>query len=662
MTTSTLRVTPGLACSVLALACLVLAGLSLSQELPTRSLLEWPAALVADSTRDIRLTLLQYSWLPRVTIALLAGAALGIAGTLMQQTLRNPLASPTTLGVASGAQLALLLATLYAPGLMLIGREWVAMAGGAAALLLVFALSWRRGLAPLVVVLSGLVINLYFGALAITLVLFDPEALQGVMVWAAGSLSQNSWDGVMSLLPRIVLATVVAGLLLRPLALLELGGTQASSLGVSLRQLRLLGLGVAVFMTGCVVGTVGIIGFIGLAAPAIVRLLGARTLAQRLCWAPLMGALLLLATDLLLVNVSDALPTLIPTGAMTGALGAPLLLWLIPRLRGGSPSRPEAHAAAVHAGAPLGIVHLLLLLLVVVTVALLVGRTPEGWAWASGAQWDAIREWRLPRVMAAAGAGTLLALAGTIIQRVAGNAMASPEVLGISGGTAIGLIATLMLVPGVGMPTLVLAGFLSAMATLGVLLLLNRRGGFQPEHMLLTGIAITALFEPLRTLILANGDPRGQQLTAWMSGSTYYVTDSGAIPVVILAIGMTLVIPVMRRWLDLLPLGAPTAQALGMGVDRVRLILLGIVALLTACATLVVGPLSFVGLLAPHLARLMGFSHARNQLIGAALLGALLMVAADWLGRQVLFPEELPAGLVSALVGGGYFLWRLRRL
>lgn len=662
MTTSTLRVTPGRACSVLALACLVLAGFSLSQELPTRSLLEWPVALVADSTRDIRLTLLQYSWLPRVTIALLAGAALGIAGTLMQQTLRNPLASPTTLGVASGAQLALLLATLYAPGLMLFGREWVAMAGGAAALLLVFALSWRRGLAPLVVVLSGLVINLYFGALAITLVLFDPEALQGVMVWAAGSLSQNSWDDVMSLLPRIVLATTLASLLLRPLALLELGGTQASSLGVSLRQLRLLGLGVAVFMTGCVVGTVGIIGFIGLAAPAIVRLLGARTLAQRLCWAPLMGALLLLATDLLLVNVSDALPTLIPTGAMTGALGAPLLLWLIPRLRGGSPSRPEAHVAAVYAGPSLGVAHLLLLLLVVVTVALLVGRTPEGWAWASSTQWDAIREWRLPRVLAAAGAGTLLALAGTIIQRVAGNPMASPEVLGISGGTAIGLIATLMLVPDVGMPTLVLAGFLSALATLGVLLLLNRRGGFQPEHMLLTGIAITALFEPLRTLILANGDPRGQQLTAWMSGSTYYVTLSGAIPVLILAIGMTLVIPVMRRWLDLLPLGAPTARALGMGVDRVRLVLLGIVALLTACATLVVGPLSFVGLLAPHLARLMGFNHARDQLIGAALLGALLMVGADWLGRQVLFPEELPAGLVSALVGGGYFLWRLRRL
>ncbi|WP_165857027.1 Fe(3+)-hydroxamate ABC transporter permease FhuB [Marinobacter sp. JSM 1782161] len=664
MTTAVLRWTPGRACGLLALACLVLACFSLAHQLPSVSPMAWPATLLSNSADSIRLTLIHYSWLPRLSIALLAGAALGLAGTLMQQTLRNPLASPTTLGVASGAQLAMLLATLYAPGLMALGSQWVAMAGGGLALLLVFALSWRSGLAPLVVVLAGLVINLYLGALSTTLVLFHPDALQGVMVWAAGSLSQNDWDGVIGLLPELVVSGLLAAMLVRPLAVLDVGATQAQSLGVSLRKLRFFGLGLAVFITGCVVGTVGIIGFVGLAAPAIVRLLGARTLGQRLFWAPVLGALLLLATDLLLLNLAETLPTLIPTGAMTGALGAPILLWLIRRLTHGTGRVPSTEKQSVGAGlgGRVRLWHVGVLLVLATIMALVLNRGVDGWQLAAWAQWDAIQQWRLPRVLAAAGAGTLLALAGTLVQRVSANPMASPEVLGISGGTAIGLIVVIMTVPGVGMPTLVVAGFLSALATLAVLLFLNRRSGFQPDRMLLTGIAITALFEPLRTLILANGDPRGQQLTAWMSGSTYYVTLSGAIPVVILAIVMALILPHLRRWLELLPLGATSARALGVNVDRARLALLGLVAFLTACATLIVGPLSFVGLLAPHLARLLGFARAREQVIGAALLGGVLMVGADWLGRQVLFPEELPAGLVSALIGGGFFLWRLRKL
>ena len=85
-------------------------------------------------------------------------------------------------------------------------------------------------------------------------------------------------------------------------------------------------------------------------------------------------------------------------------------------------------------------------------------------------------------------------------------------------------------------------------------------------------------------------------------------------------------------------------------------------ALLTACATLVVGPLSFIGLLAPHMARLVGFSRAKQHLLGAALIGMLLMVLADWVGRQVIFPYEIPAGLVASLIGGAYFMWGLRRL
>lgn len=655
------RLTPGRVCLLLGVATLGLAWAALDTRLDPLTALN---ALFTPARDDIAQVLAHYSWWPRLSVALLAGGGLALAGVLMQQVLRNPLAAPTTLGVASGANLALLAATLMAPGLLVFGREWVALIGGALAMGLVFLLAWRRGLAPVVVVLAGLVVNLYFGALSMVLLLFHQEALKGLLIWGAGSLSQNSWEGVMFLWPRLLLGALLAGVLLKPLAVLELDDASARSLGVSLKHLRLASLALAVFVTACVVSVVGVVGFIGLAAPAIVRLLGARRLGQRLLWATLLGALLLAATDLLLQRFSGALPTLIPTGATTAALGAPLLLWLIPRLKLGGdrprtaqPSLAQRHAAPNRLAGLLGVA-----LLLATGVALLAGQGAGGWHWLTSFAADSPLEWRLPRVLSAAGAGIMLALAGTLIQRLTGNPMASPEVLGISGGTAIALIGAIFLLPGASQLTLIGVGTLGALVTLAVLIALNQRSGFLPERLLLTGVAITALFDAVRSFILAGGDPRGQQILAWVSGSTYYVDLTTAIVVAGLALVLALVARPFSRWLDLLPLGAPTAKALGIDVTRSRLALLGLVALLTACATLVVGPLSFVGLLAPHMARLLGFSRARAHLLGAALIGALLMVLADWLGRQLLFPDEIPAGLVASLLGGAYFMWGLRKL
>ena len=288
----------------------------------------WWQSLFAPNLNDVSQAVVHFSWLPSLAVTLLAGAALGLAGTLMQQVLRNPLASPTTLGVASGAQLALMMVTLFAPSWLLLGWEWIAMAGGSLAMALVFALAWRRQLNPVVIVFAGLVINLYLAAISMGLLLFFQEELKGLLVWGSGSLVQNSWSGVSYLLPRLLAAAVLAAVLVRPLAVLELDDASARSLGVSLQHLRLAGLGLAVFVTACVVSVVGLIGFIGLAAPAMVRLLGIRQLGQRLLWAPILGALLLAATDLLLQSLSRFWPVLIPTGAMTALLGAPLLTLL----------------------------------------------------------------------------------------------------------------------------------------------------------------------------------------------------------------------------------------------------------------------------------------------------------------------------------------------
>ncbi len=649
---------PGLCLLVLTLG---LACAELSRQLPGAL---WWQALFSPELDDARQAVVHFSWLPRLAICLLAGAALGLAGTLMQQVLRNPLASPTTLGVASGAQLALMMVTLLAPSWLLIGREWIAMAGGSLAMGLVFALAWRRQLNPVVIVFAGLVINLYLAAISMGLLLFFQEELKGLLVWGSGSLAQNSWSGVGYLLPRLLLAAMLAAVLVRPLAVLELDDASARSLGVSLKHLRFAGLGLAVFITACVVSVVGLIGFIGLAAPAMVRLLGVRKLAQRLLWAPILGALLLAATDLLLQTLSRFWPVLIPTGAMTALLGAPLLLWLIPRL-GIKQSAPKANSSLQLARhpAPTRLVGLMVLGLAAAVIAsLLFGQGMGGWGWPSWLRWQAQLEWRLPRTLAAGAAGVLLALAGTLLQRVSNNPMASPELLGVSGGTFMGVIAAALLLPALPLPMMLLGGLVGAFACLLLLVLINRRNGFQPERILLSGIAITALFEPLQAIALANGDLRVQQLLSWMSGSTYYVTQPVALALVVLALLMLAACLLVSRWLDLMPMGPAVATALGIHLGRAQLTILLLVAVLTASATMVIGPLSFAGLLAPHLARLMGLVRTRWHLLGAAGSGALLMVSADWIGQQILFPQEVPVGLVSTLLGGAYFMWCLRRL
>ncbi|MCL7744389.1 Fe(3+)-hydroxamate ABC transporter permease FhuB [Guyparkeria hydrothermalis] len=604
--------------------------------------------------------LLALAWWPRLVTALAAGAGLAIAGVLMQQVLRNPLASPTTLGVAGGANLALMAASLFAPALMLAGSEWVALAGGAAAMGLVFLLSWRQALSPLVVVLAGLVVNLYLGALAMVLLLFNQETLQGLLIWGAGSLAQDGWHDAVFLLPRLALGLLVAWLLLRPLRVLELDDASGRSLGVNLAGLRLAALGAAVFLTGSVVSVVGLIGFIGLAAPNIARLLGAERLGSRLLWAPIIGALLLAVTDLLLQSADAWLPTLIPTGAMTAALGAPMLLWLIPRLRleAASPASVETGWPRASRPGP-GLAWRAVALVPVALLALFSGHVAGAWRWWAAA---GVWEWRVPRLLAAAGAGILLAVAGTLLQRLTGNPMASPEVLGVSSGVTIFLLLGIVLLPGVDLPLLVLLGVMGAFAALALLVLLNARSGFLPERLLLTGVAITALAEAVRALVLAGSDPRGQQIVAWLSGSTYFVGTTEALLVLGFGVLAALGVLLLSRWLDVLPLGASVSRALGVPVGAGRLAVLAVAAVLTAAATLVIGPLSFVGLLAPHMARLLGLSRARDHVLGAALIGAVLMIAADWIGRQIQFPQEIPAGLVASLIGGTYFLWALRRL
>ncbi|ENZ5480742.1 MULTISPECIES: Fe(3+)-hydroxamate ABC transporter permease FhuB [Serratia] len=633
---------------------------NLAQQLPPA---QWARALSAPDIDDVRQMLFHYSLLPRLTVSLLAGAGLGLVGVLFQQVLRNPLAEPSTLGVAAGAQLGLTIATLWVLPGGEFTRQLAAMVGAIVVGGLVFGVAWGKRMSPVTLILAGLVLGLYCGAVNSLLALFHYDQLQGMFLWGTGALNQQDWSAVRFLLPRLLVAGLLAALLLRPLTLLGLDDGVARNLGLGLSMARFCALGLAIIFSAMLVSAVGVIGFIGLFAPLMAKMLGARRLAHRMMLAPLLGALLLWLTDQVMLGVTQVWRE-IPTGAATALFGAPLLLWLLPRLRSAATPPPMNLGDKVPAergNLPGWILVGGLVLLIGLALALMLGKNAGGWHWSLGAELDALLPWRWPRVLSALAAGMMLAVAGTLIQKLTGNPMASPEVLGISSGAAFGVVMMLFMVPGDAFVWLLPAGSLGAAATLLIIMIAAGRGGFSTERMLLAGIALSTAFTTVIFLLLASGDPRMGGLLTWLSGSTYSVEPAQALRTALIAAGLLVLAPLCRRWLTILPLGGATARSVGIALTPARLSILLLAATLTAMATLTVGPLSFVGLMAPHMARMLGFRRALPQMVIAALLGGLLMVFADWCGRMLLFPYQIPAGLLATFIGAPYFVYLLRK-
>ncbi|WP_082684457.1 Fe(3+)-hydroxamate ABC transporter permease FhuB [Aureimonas ureilytica] len=606
-----------------------------------------------------------YATLPRAAMALLCGAALGASGALLQQALRNPLASPTTLGIDAGARLALAVATLWAPGLLGLGRDLVALGGSALSTLLVFALVRRRGFAAVTLILAGLVVGLYAGALSALLTLLNERYLASLFIWGAGSLSQQSWQPVQQLALRLLVLLPFVLLILRPLALLDLDDASARARGLDAGRLRALAVGLAVVMSSVVVSTVGVIGFIGLVAPILSRLAGARSLKSRLLGAVLIGALLLFLADSGVQLLAGPLEAFLPTGAVTALLGSPLLLLFLPRLpKAERPPLGAVRASQNWALSPASRKALILgLTFALMIFALFFGRDEltGGWHWLAPAEFADILPWRWPRMVGAAAAGCMLGLAGFILQRLTGNEMASPEVLGISAGAAFAAALSLFLAATPHASLIGLMAVLGSLAVILAILALGRRSGFQPERVLLAGIALNALLDAVVGLLSATGDPRALMLFAWMAGSTSGLDAATSLWAAGGAVLFTALTLLAARPLGLLPLGPAGAASLGLPLARARLYLFLLAACLTAAATPLVGPLTFVGLMAPHAARLLGLHRAAPALLASALSGALLLVMADWLGRTLAYPWQMPTGIVAALIGAPALMLLLNR-
>ncbi|NEB82365.1 iron chelate uptake ABC transporter family permease subunit, partial [Streptomyces sp. SID14478] len=292
-------------------------------------------------------------------------------------------------------------------------------------------------------------------------------------------------------------------------------------------------------------------------------------------------------------------------------------------------------------------------------------RTGDIALWVQGAAPDLIGQAlddRVPRVLAAVLAGAALGLAGCVVQSSVRNPLAEPGVLGITAGAGLGAAGVVTSGLSGGRTLLVVVAVAAALATFAVIALLAWRGGFLPDRFVLIGIGCGYGLSSVTTFLLLRADPYNTpRIFTWLSGTTYGRTFPDVVPV---AATLAIAFPVLlalRARLDLLAVDEDTPRIVGVRVERTRLTALAITAVLAALSVVAVGVVGFVGLVAPHLARsLVGARHGRAIPV-AMLLGGLLVCVADALGRTLIAPAQVPAGLMIALVGGPYFVWVLRQ-
>ena len=274
---------------------------------------------------------------------------------------------------------------------------------------------------------------------------------------------------------------------------------------------------------------------------------------------------------------------------------------------------------------------------------------------------------RLPRVVAAALVGGSLAAAGVVFQALLRNPLATPDTLGVSSGAALGAMLAITLhldVAIAGLPAVPLAGFAGSACALGVVYALAtaRRRGLSTTVLLLAGVTMTGFFSALILFTQYMADFTDTFRTVrWLMGTLDvggYALIFAVLPLLLIAFALFATLP---RQLDLLSLGADAAAARGVNAPRTERVALVSASLATGAAVSISGPIAFIGLVVPHLVRLIVGSDHRLVLPASALFGAAFLIMCDLVARTVFAPIEIPVGIVTSLIGGPFFLWLLLR-
>jgi len=273
-----------------------------------------------------------------------------------------------------------------------------------------------------------------------------------------------------------------------------------------------------------------------------------------------------------------------------------------------------------------------------------------------------VQEYRLPRVAVTLLAGAALAVSGLLLQAAVRNPLASPDVIGVTKGAALGAMTATVLVPAAAQFWAVPLGIATGSALVtAIILLLAGRVGSRGATLALVGIAIAALAGAAMEYLMTVFPQKSDQAMVWLAGSAY---GSNATDVGLLSLWLVVCLPAViacTRLLDLSGFGDDSLSSLGHTPARVRMLFVVTAVALAGGAVATVGGIGFLGLLAPHLARSLFGARPAWVVPASALLGAALLAAADLAGRLIALPNEIPAGIVAAVIGGPYLLFVLIR-
>ncbi len=277
-----------------------------------------------------------------------------------------------------------------------------------------------------------------------------------------------------------------------------------------------------------------------------------------------------------------------------------------------------------------------------------------------------VTSFRLPRILVAICAGICLAAAGAILQGLVRNPLASPDLIGLTGGASVGVVLFLALFSDeknsltVSIHWLPLSAFLGALIVAILLYIFAWRNGVSPITLVLIGIGLTALTKAMTTLFMIMGPIyQASQANIWITGSVYGSNWANVYTIAPITAVLMILALIMVRNLNIQELGEEVATNVGSHVQKNRLMLLVMSTALTGTAVAFAGGISFVGLLAPHIARRLVGSSFGALLPLSALIGAILIVAADLVGRTFFLPLEIPAGVFTAAIGAPYFIYLL---
>lgn len=603
--------------------------------------------------------------LPRALAGIIAGGALAAAAVVLQAITRNPLAEPATLGLTAGGALAVTLVAAYAdlaPGAPTIAVAFVGVAAGTA---LIGAMAAAGG-GGIRLILAGMAVGLALSAASGAVRLARETETSGLFLWGAGSLLQTGWGPVRAAALIGIPAILAILALSRALDVAILGAETARGLGLRSRLTQVAGVTLAAILTAVAVGLCGPIAFVGVLAVGLARFAKPRGHASMLAVAIPWGGAILLAADVA-GRAITGLDTETPAGVVCALIGAPVLIVVARRLRGEvGPAVDKAASAA--RWRPKGTIVATALLPVAVIGSLCLGEIAIGPGevlrsiFGTGDPLGEIAlESRGPRLAVALLGGACLAASGTVLQAAVRNPFAGPELAGVVGGASVGGFIALLVFPDA--PALVLPFAAFAGALLAMALVLALAGGGSPARLALVGLAITAACAAVTELMLLHSQPAAATAITWLVGSTYAASWGDlrllAVPALVL---LPVALLAVRR-LDVLMLDDELATSLGLKVGTARVTLLAAGAALGAAAVAVCGAIAFVGLLAPHAARLLAGGNHRRALPMAIALGALLLGLADTVGRTLFAPTEIPSGLVVSLIGAPYLailLWRSR--